>query len=372
MTSTSTTYYCVYCNVDIDPYVDYVSELSCTYTGCGRLTYHKPIPISVSKNVIEAYSPPKVTEVSIMDFIFIKPLRTMSKRGFSKQLYVYPVVEQQKPVHEEFPPLPTYHASRSLTPTEPPMGMCATEDEEMCATEDEEMCASTLRIDSYDEALDTGWIRLLSGHGTKLAGFLRHELDGFDECLVPSDFRLIPDDYIAKVLSTSIHERVIVFVADCCHSGTISDLPFTWTDLINERSAPLVENKNEHGRGQRILAISGCRDDQTSADALLQDPMDICSTSKEYSGAMTTYLLQALKKDPTLYNNVFKLRRVLFVEQPYECCCAPKNEEVAPALSPVDRGKPAMENAVHDMLHDMVASRLHDREDARHVHAIGD
>jgi hypothetical protein len=32
-------------------------------------------------------------------------------------------------------------------------------------------------------------------------------------------------------------------------------------------------------------------------------------------------------------------------------------------------GKPAMENAVHDMLHDMVASRLHDREDARHVHA---
>eukprot|EP00798_Chlamydomonas_sp_ICE-L_P025023 gene25023-biopygen19463 len=214
MTSTSTVYYCVYCNVDIDPNVDYVSELSCTYNGCGRLTYHKscvdthlrrikhnpgqfsgfqcprgngkgvlpneapcvgriknthrylprnqkkkmmmkkrkvdsptfpytqPSPISVSKNVIEAYSPPKVTEVSIMDFISIKPQRTMSKRGFSKQLYVCPVVEQQKPVHEEFPPLPTYHASRSLnslTPTEPPMALCATEDEEMCAIDVHEL-----------------------------------------------------------------------------------------------------------------------------------------------------------------------------------------------------------------------------------------
>eukprot|EP00798_Chlamydomonas_sp_ICE-L_P015317 gene15317-biopygen24356 len=201
MTSTSTVHYCVYCNVDIDPNVDYVSELSCTYNGCGRLTYHKdqaypgqfqgsnapeengkgvlpheepcvgrikehsrylprnqkkkmmkkmkvdaptfpyaqPIPISVSKNVIEAYSPPKVTEVSIMDFISIKPQMTMSKRGFSKQLYVCPVVEQQKPVHEEFPPLPTYHASRSLTPTEPPMALCATEDEEMCAIDVHEL-----------------------------------------------------------------------------------------------------------------------------------------------------------------------------------------------------------------------------------------
>eukprot|EP00798_Chlamydomonas_sp_ICE-L_P006086 gene6086-biopygen1224 len=101
--------------------------------------YAQPIPISVSKNVIETYSPPKVTEVSIMDFISIKPQMTMSKRGFSKQLYVCPVVEQQKPVHEEFPPLPTYHASRSLTPTEPPMALCATEDEEMCAIDVHEL-----------------------------------------------------------------------------------------------------------------------------------------------------------------------------------------------------------------------------------------
>eukprot|EP00798_Chlamydomonas_sp_ICE-L_P000822 gene822-biopygen579 len=103
------------------------------------LPYAQPIPISVSKNVIEAYSPPKVTEVSIMDFISIKPQRTMSKRGFSKKLYVGPVVEQQKFVHEEFPPLPTYHASRSLTPTEPPMALCATEDEEMCAIDVHEL-----------------------------------------------------------------------------------------------------------------------------------------------------------------------------------------------------------------------------------------
>eukprot|EP00798_Chlamydomonas_sp_ICE-L_P025124 gene25124-biopygen19583 len=105
-----------------------------------------------------------------------------------------------------------------------------------------------LAIDSYDKALDTVWIHY-SGHGTSIAGFSDNELDRFDECLVPSNFRLIPDDYIAKVLYYFNPRTSIVFVADCCHSGTISDLPFTWIDLINERSAPRVENKNEHGRG---------------------------------------------------------------------------------------------------------------------------
>jgi hypothetical protein len=173
-----------------------------------------------------------------------------------------------------------------------------------------------LAVASFDEALDVVWIHY-SGHGTSIAGFSDNELDGFDECLVPSDFRLIPDDYISRVLYYFNPRTRIVFVADCCHSGTISDLPFTWTTSASADSAdeqpPLVENANEREAvaGRRILAISGCRDDQTSADALLQDPMEACSTHKEYSGAMTTYLLQALQREPGLQIDVFKLVRTL-------------------------------------------------------------
>lgn len=71
-----------------------------------------------------------------------------------------------------------------------------------------------------------------SGHGTKLRDDDRNEeADGYDEALVPLDYNegagMIRDDdlydILIKPLANGIH---MVSLMDCCHSGTILDLPY--------------------------------------------------------------------------------------------------------------------------------------------------
>ena len=55
----------------------------------------------------------------------------------------------------------------------------------------------------------------------------------------------------------------LTIVLDCCHSGTGADLPF----LLEHRARRGVcEDNPAHSAGD-VLCISGCEDEQTSADA---------------------------------------------------------------------------------------------------------
>jgi len=71
-----------------------------------------------------------------------------------------------------------------------------------------------------------------SGHGVKLADDDGDEEDGFDECLVPLDFQtkgIIRDDDLLKILVKPMAEGVFVTsIMDCCHSGSILDLPYSF------------------------------------------------------------------------------------------------------------------------------------------------
>lgn len=70
-----------------------------------------------------------------------------------------------------------------------------------------------------------------SGHGTKIADDDNNEeADGYDEALVPRDYQevgMIRDDdlydILVKPLAMGVH---MVSLMDCCHSGTIMDLPY--------------------------------------------------------------------------------------------------------------------------------------------------
>jgi len=68
-----------------------------------------------------------------------------------------------------------------------------------------------------------------SGHGTKLKDDDNDEADGFDEALVPLDFKdkgMIRDDDLYDILVKPLAHGVhMVSLMDCCHSGTIMDLP---------------------------------------------------------------------------------------------------------------------------------------------------
>mmetsp|Transcript_118465 Transcript_118465/g.295595 ORF Transcript_118465/g.295595 Transcript_118465/m.295595 type:complete len:514 (+) Transcript_118465:56-1597(+) len=71
-----------------------------------------------------------------------------------------------------------------------------------------------------------------SGHGTSVRDDGDDEEDGKDECLVPVDFQaagLLRDDDTFKHLVAPLQEgALLTCVLDCCHSGTILDLPYVF------------------------------------------------------------------------------------------------------------------------------------------------
>jgi len=69
-----------------------------------------------------------------------------------------------------------------------------------------------------------------SGHGTKVRDESGDEDDGYDEALVPMDYDeegLIMDDDLFEIIIEPLADGVHMFsLMDCCHSGTILDLPY--------------------------------------------------------------------------------------------------------------------------------------------------
>lgn len=84
-------------------------------------------------------------------------------------------------------------------------------------------------IASVSEPGDTVWIHY-SGHGGRLPDQNGDEEDGYDETLIPVDFQSagqIRDDDVLKHLVKPMREGVtMTCLMDCCHSGTVLDLPY--------------------------------------------------------------------------------------------------------------------------------------------------
>lgn len=126
-----------------------------------------------------------------------------------------------------------------------------------------------------------------SGHGSGLADNNGDEKDAQDECLVPVDYNydlpdcnMIRDDWLRLTLCEKKKGLKIRGMFDCCHSGSICDLPY----MYSNRSKCYDESKALEGD---YVTISGCKDSQTSADSA-----DETGTP---AGAMTWAFLKAIK-----------------------------------------------------------------------------
>lgn len=162
-----------------------------------------------------------------------------------------------------------------------------------------------IAVQSYKEELDFIWIHY-SGHGSNQKDTSGDELDGMDEGLVPSDYEkkgILIDDVLNHVFKSFNPNTKILFVCDACHSGTMIDLKYSWN--INRES--FIENANSEIKAQTIL-ISGCQDNQTSADAY-----NVMGDNK-YVGAMTASFLKIIKNNPEYINNVFKCVEAMRLE----------------------------------------------------------
>jgi hypothetical protein len=163
-----------------------------------------------------------------------------------------------------------------------------------------------------------------SGHGSQVTDNTKDETDGKDEVLVPLDYTtngVISDDWINTNVVKVVPANANLWIfTDCCHSGTITDLKYTYSSMCKLKTLQLKTNMkytesdwdNKFGisiekSGEvvgNVCAISGCQDNQTSTDV---------STSTGAHGAFTKCFLESMATYVVnnRYTNNIKLRRLL-------------------------------------------------------------
>lgn len=126
-----------------------------------------------------------------------------------------------------------------------------------------------------------------SGHGYFTYNYntngVNDEEDGKDEFICPLDNNPILDDELYNILVRNFTPGAkLRALFDCCHSGTVLDLPCN-IDIYNK----FTIQSNIKKKYSDIIMISGCRDNQTSTDAYITD---------KYRGALTWAFIYVLQE----------------------------------------------------------------------------
>ena len=145
------------------------------------------------------------------------------------------------------------------------------------------------------------WIHY-SGHGSKIADKNKDEADGFDEVIVPLDYKkvgVITDDILFSVIKNSKCKTILLF--DSCNSGSVCDLQ--WSFETKNGLFIKTMNPNREITNPNIFMISGCKDSQNSSDIYSNSNAESC-------GAFTNAFLECLRNSGhnigilTLHNNI--------------------------------------------------------------------
>ena len=151
-----------------------------------------------------------------------------------------------------------------------------------------------LALRTHMEEVDHIWISY-SGHGSQTYDTDGDEVDGLDETILPVDYitrGMITDDLLFHMLN-KVHSRTkCTVLMDCCHSGTILDLPYKLNGTTLEKQVMRKVMSTD------VLMISGCKDAQTAADV-------------NGEGAMTRAFLDTL----STFDHIITLRGLLFAMQ---------------------------------------------------------
>ncbi|MCJ7636533.1 MAG: caspase family protein [Nitrososphaeraceae archaeon] len=145
-----------------------------------------------------------------------------------------------------------------------------------------------------------------SGHGTSVVDKNGDEDDGMDEALCPVDYVnsgfIVDDDIRSNFINLLPENAKLVMLVDACHSATMLDLKYSY--LVNAKNTYLVHDKNAATLCD-VVSISGCRDNQTSADAW---EFDIQEKKNEAQGAMTASFLASYSENISYHALIDKIR----------------------------------------------------------------
>mmetsp|Transcript_34745 Transcript_34745/g.63172 ORF Transcript_34745/g.63172 Transcript_34745/m.63172 type:complete len:1225 (-) Transcript_34745:64-3738(-) len=158
-----------------------------------------------------------------------------------------------------------------------------------------------------------------SGHGGQQADANGDEgVGGKDDTLIPCDFQSsgqITDDELYSLLVESLPAGVRLWVIfDCCHSGSALDLPYKASANKDGKGISCSKNRTRFRRPSgrtvkepskaEVMMISGCRDDQTSADYQ-------GSLAPKAAGAMTTAFRHVISPTITCEDLLHGMREFL-------------------------------------------------------------
>jgi len=176
-----------------------------------------------------------------------------------------------------------------------------------------------------------------SGHGSLVRDTNADEASGFDSCLCPVDYAtpasagggMITDDEIRTLLINRVPRGARLYVIlDCCHNGTGCDIRYKYEDFSVLLSPPsartpvwrtmqraFLQGKYTETAGE-VYMISGCRDEQTSADAYINNAFAGALTYAVFSilranqATIRTYSWSALLRDVRHFMRVNKYTQI--------------------------------------------------------------
>jgi hypothetical protein len=131
------------------------------------------------------------------------------------------------------------------------------------------------------------WIHY-SGHGSQLPDRNKDEISGYDSILVPLDYQtkgFIVDDDLLNIIKTFACKTIMLF--DSCHSGTVCDLPWSF-QYVSPTNWIKTKNNSTIIKNPNVFMFSGCKDDQSSADAYFK-------SDKASAGAFTNAFISGLR-----------------------------------------------------------------------------
>ena len=153
-----------------------------------------------------------------------------------------------------------------------------------------------------------------SGHGSQVKDINGDETDKMDECLVPLDYKtngMILDDELKGLLQCLNSDKKLTMVLDCCHSGTGVDLSHNLYERAGKLSMLRDASLKINDTRGKVLCISGCNDNQTSADAY---------QAGQYQGALTYSFISAIKsikKSTRTIEAIYKSMRATIINNHY-------------------------------------------------------
>lgn len=130
-----------------------------------------------------------------------------------------------------------------------------------------------------------------SGHGSRVKDTNGDEQ--MDSVIVPSDFKtngFIVDDELLTIIKNIKCKCMLLF--DSCNSGTVCDLPFSYTFVKNNLFS-LTRNKFVNIINPNIYMMSGCKDNQYSLDVY---------QNNKYGGAFTNAFLKNFTSSKSMMN----------------------------------------------------------------------